>query len=117
MKKTLLLASLSAAVFTGGLISPVEASRKQACNVACIGEKCAYKTPHKMSSATGNAVKDLVNATASVGGNVYGDLSSIFKWKSWSLAQQRKFCSECGWGHVRKWSGNYCHKGKAPGNY
>ena len=38
-------------------------------------------------------------------------------WRSGSLKSQRKYCTHCGWGHVRRNSGNYCQKNLSPGNY
>ena len=38
-------------------------------------------------------------------------------WRSGSLKSQRRYCTHCGWGHVRRNSGNYCQKNLSPGNY
>ena len=32
------------------------------------------------------------------------------KWKSMSKEDQQRFCKDCGWTHVKVWSGNYCLK-------
>ena len=114
MKKTLLAISFSAALITGSLSSPAEASRK-VCQWTCPGTKCKYKVPTVTNAADDRALQKFLKANKFMAQSV-GNVFSI-SWRSMSLPDQRKYCSACGWGHVKKWSGNYCDKNKRKGNY
>ena len=114
MKKTLLAISFSAALITGSLSSPAEASSK-ACQWTCPGTKCKYKIPSARTSSMDSELEQFVKANKLV----FNSMSNAFSlsWRNMSLPDQRKYCSACGWGHVKKWSGNYCDKSKSKGNY
>ena len=114
MKKTLLALSFSAALITGSLSSPAEASSK-VCQWTCPGTKCKYKVPTATNSANDNEIQKFLTANKIVGQGVSNAFS--LAWRNMSLPDQRKYCSACGWGHVKKWSGNYCDKSKSKGNY
>tara|TARA_Y100001978_G_scaffold202207_1_gene222584 strand:+ start:1412 stop:1759 length:348 start_codon:yes stop_codon:yes gene_type:complete len=115
MKKTFLAISFCASLITGSLSSPAEASSK-VCKWTCRGTNCSFRIPSDLPK---RLEYDLVRFERK---NNLPNLREkggflISAWADMSLPLQRRYCSACGWGHVRVWSGNYCDKTKSPGNY
>ena len=116
MKKAFLALSFSAAVIASSLSSPVEANaRKKACDAACKGRECTFQMNYKVLPE--NTKSELVNVLGKSQNDLANKLGGKLLWKALSLSEQRAACKRCGWGHVKEWTGNYCDKGKRPGNY
>jgi hypothetical protein len=116
MKKAFLALSFSAAVIASSLSSPVEANaRKKACDAGCKGRECTFQTNYKVLPE--NSKSELANVLGKSQNDLANKLTGKAFWKAMSLSSQRTACKSCGWGHVKSMWGNYCDKGKRPGNY
>ena len=117
MKKALLAISFSAALITGSLSSPAEASR-EFCQRTCKGgTKCRYNIPEVYRGLKTQGEFEYFMKTNKLVVDGFSNFWGL-AWGNMSLPEQRKYCSACGWGHVRKtFSRNYCDKSKPKGNY
>ena len=98
MKKIFLSASFAAALLFSvgdGITAPIKYDGSS-CRHCLGGSKCKWDEKKANRAAMMGPIPD---------------------WEDLDLADQRRFCSSCRWGHVKKWSGNYCDKNKSPGNY